>query len=143
MWYLDDGALDVRPNFVSDNRQVKTFQKTTAGSALLFLDGLVPDLTPETPNNSVAKDSFILSDGFHNNGDIAMSVVQQGSNKFGEAVVRVSHPAQKDIPAYSDVTLDPTKIRVVLDLNSIDFDINTVELYGFEVDFIAVRQGDE
>ena len=143
MWYLDDGYLDVRPNSVSDNHQVKTFQKTTAGSALLFLDGLVPDLTPETPNNSVAKDSFILSDGFHNNGDIAMSVVQQGSNKFGEAVVRVSHPAQKDIPAYSDVTLDPTKIRVVLDLNSIDFDINTVELYGFEVDFIVVRQGDE
>ena len=56
------------------------------------------------------------------NGDIAMSIVEQKANKFGEALVRVSHPTQQQLKTYQPVVLNPTKIRVVLDLNSIDFD---------------------
>ena len=77
-----------------------------------------------------------------NNGDIAMSIVEQKANKFGEALVRVSHPTQQQLKAYEPVVLNPTKIRVVLDLNSIDFDINTVQLYGFDIGFIAIHPGD-
>ena len=58
------------------------------------------------------------------------------------SLVRVSHPTQQQLKAYQPVVLNPTKIRVVLDLNSIDFDINTVQLYGFDIGFIAIHPGD-
>ena len=57
-WLLNDGTLDIRPakapvndppyqgsqntNYVGDNFTVYTFQYTTSGSSLLFLDGFVP-----------------------------------------------------------------------------------------------------
>ena len=171
-WLLNDGSLDVRPakapvndaqlgfdtNYVGDNYPVTTFQPTASGSSLLYLDGFRPQddgdgypFSPSpgfdppevvTPYNVINKDQFLLSDSFKNNGDIAMSIVEQKANKFGEALVRVSHPTQQQLKAYETVVLNPTKIRVVLDMNSKDIDINTVELYGFEVEFIAVKMGD-
>lgn len=171
-WLLNDGQLDVRPakapvndmqlgfdtNYVGDNYPVTAFQPTSSGSSLLYLDGFRPQDdgagypfeptpgfdTPDivTPYNVINKDQFLLSDSFKNNGDIAMSIVEQKANKFGEALVRVSHPTQQQLKAYETVVLNPTKIRVVLDMNSKDIDINTVQLYGFEVEFIAVKMGD-
>jgi hypothetical protein len=157
---VNDPQLGVDTNYVGDNFTVTAMQPTASGSSLLFLDGFRPqddgtgypfepgpgfDTPPDelvTPYDVINKDQFLLSDSFKNNGDIAMSIVEQKANKFGEALVRVSHPTQQQLDAYDEVVLNPTKIRVVLDLNSIDFDVNTVQLYGFEVTFIAVKMGD-
>lgn len=134
-----NGQLDFKPAIGAQattyNDVVSTFADATAGSSIMYFDGLQPNLS-----NAIKSNEFFINYGFQDNGDIAMSIQDQSSNKFGEVVFRTSHPVNRTITRYSKVYLDPAWISVVLDGNEFEFDINTVELYGFEIDFVAVRQ---
>lgn len=125
-------------NIILDNNIIYAAQTAAAGSTTLLLEGLQPG----TDNALNAGD--IVKIQHTTNGqtwwDVYLIINSANTDELGRAIVRLSHPLKTAVNVGGLCYLNPDHVFVSLNSDTHDYNIDTVALHGFEVEFVCLPQ---